>query len=320
MDAMRWVMWTSIAAGSLALAGCGASGSAAPTPTPVAVVNAPPLAVIADGPDSGEAPLVLDFDSAGSTDPDGTIAGAAWDFGDGLWVEGATARHTFEDPGEYTVTLRVTDDQGATHTAIRAITVSRAPVALPVRVLSAGEATTRRVSFDIADASAVDTLYVQCHRCTYRDVSTNPDGGAKASLRLNGGTWLDISNDTVEPFALEKSFGGLNYGFHTVRFTVPVQARDGLNTLDFRFNGTDGVTTGFRVLDFNLRAAGRDVLDADAFSHDDLADWHRRWTTRTALPQARRSGEGPSRSWSRRWTRHSCARPVRTAMRRTGAT
>ena len=273
MDAMRWVMWTSIAAGSLALAGCGASGSAAPTPTPVAVVNAPPLAVIADGPDSGEAPLVLDFDSAGSTDPDGTIAGAAWDFGDGLWVEGATARHTFEDPGEYTVTLRVTDDQGATHTAIRAITVSRAPVALPVRVLSAGEATTRRVSFDIADASAVDTLYVQCHRCTYRDVSTNPDGGAKASLRLNGGTWLDISNDTVEPFALEKSFGGLNYGFHTVRFTVPVQARDGLNTLDFRFNGTDGVTTGFRVLDFNLRAAGRDVLDADAFSHDDPADW-----------------------------------------------
>ncbi|MBK8756846.1 MAG: PKD domain-containing protein [Actinomycetales bacterium] len=54
-------------------------------------------------------------DGSGSSDPDGTIASYSWDFGDGTPAQtGVTAVHTYATDGQYTVTLTVTDDLGAT--------------------------------------------------------------------------------------------------------------------------------------------------------------------------------------------------------------
>jgi len=52
------------------------------------------------------------FDASGSFDPDGTIQSYVWDFGDGITGVGAVVVHTYESPGEYTVTLTVTDNAG----------------------------------------------------------------------------------------------------------------------------------------------------------------------------------------------------------------
>jgi PKD repeat protein len=52
------------------------------------------------------------FDAGASTDSDGTIADYSWVFGDGTGASGATATHTYAEPGSYTATLTVTDDQG----------------------------------------------------------------------------------------------------------------------------------------------------------------------------------------------------------------
>jgi YVTN family beta-propeller protein len=56
----------------------------------------------------------LTFHGGGSSDPDGKIANYAWDFGDGGHAEGdkATRVHKYKKPGEYLVTLVVTDDEG----------------------------------------------------------------------------------------------------------------------------------------------------------------------------------------------------------------
>jgi len=56
----------------------------------------------------------LQFDGSASTDSDGKITTYAWNFGDGSTAEGAKVNHAYTKPGNYLVTLTVTDDSGLT--------------------------------------------------------------------------------------------------------------------------------------------------------------------------------------------------------------
>lgn len=69
----------------------------------------------------------VSVDAIDSTDPDGTIASYAWDFGDGHSGEGVTANHSYEEPGTYQVKLKVTDDAGASDTAAKSVTILPPP-------------------------------------------------------------------------------------------------------------------------------------------------------------------------------------------------
>ncbi len=53
------------------------------------------------------------FDASDSYDIDGVIVSYAWDFGDGSIVTGMLVEHTFEDFEAHTITLVVTDNDGA---------------------------------------------------------------------------------------------------------------------------------------------------------------------------------------------------------------
>ena len=63
-----------------------------------------------------------------STDSDGSITSYSWSFGDGATATGATASHTYASPGSYDVSLTVRDDDNATDTVTRTITVVAAGV------------------------------------------------------------------------------------------------------------------------------------------------------------------------------------------------
>ena len=66
----------------------------------------------ANGPYSGIVLDAISFSSAGSNDPDGSIANYLWDFGDGQTSTQANPTHVYSAASNYTVSLTVTDNSG----------------------------------------------------------------------------------------------------------------------------------------------------------------------------------------------------------------
>ena len=69
--------------------------------------------------------LSCSFNGSDSSDSDGSISNYAWSFGG----SGATTNNVFASAGTYSVTLTVTDNNGATDTATQSVTVIEAPIA-----------------------------------------------------------------------------------------------------------------------------------------------------------------------------------------------
>jgi PKD repeat protein len=89
--------------------------------------NIPPTAVASATPTSGIAPLPVAFSGAGSSDPDGSISSYAWIFGDGATGSGISVNHTYAAAGNYSATLTVTDNRGATGSKSLAISATTDP-------------------------------------------------------------------------------------------------------------------------------------------------------------------------------------------------
>jgi subtilisin len=94
------------------------SGGGEPPPT-----NNPPTA----GFDFTIAGLTVKFTDQ-SSDSDGSVVAWSWNFGDGGTSTAQNPEHTYAADGTYTVSLTVTDDDGATNSAGTSLTVSKSGV------------------------------------------------------------------------------------------------------------------------------------------------------------------------------------------------
>ncbi len=102
--------------GSEATTACGSMGDGEIEDYSVSIsqsANLPPQADI-NGPYSGTVNSNIQFSSQGSSDADGSIENYLWSFGDGQSSTEANPSHSYSTPGEYSVTLTVTDNAGAT--------------------------------------------------------------------------------------------------------------------------------------------------------------------------------------------------------------
>ena len=93
--------------------------------------NQPPAAVADANPRNGPAPLTVQFDATGSSDPDpGDSLSYAWDLDDDGEFDdssSATPTHTYGAAGTYTPSVMVTDIRGASATASVSIDAGNSP-------------------------------------------------------------------------------------------------------------------------------------------------------------------------------------------------
>jgi PKD repeat protein len=119
-------------------------------------VNAAPEPIITASALVVAAGVPVSFNGDTSRDVDGSISAYRWDFGDRATGQGEQVRHTYAEPGLYTVRLTVTDDSGVGNASqfmeqiIRVNTPPEPIITLPEMV------NTSEVAFDASASRDVD--------------------------------------------------------------------------------------------------------------------------------------------------------------------
>jgi len=148
------ILATPLALVQFSLPGCVGDGAAG------ILFNLPPTPIIVADVVRGVAPLTVRFSSDGSTD-DGLIVARLWDFGDGQTSEDISPPHTFTTTGDFTVTLTLTDEQGAQGSRSIIIVVTEAPVARIVVDRRSAESAPAVINFDGSSSFDLDGEIVE---------------------------------------------------------------------------------------------------------------------------------------------------------------
>jgi len=90
---------------------------------PLVAPNTPPVALFSFSPGSPGIGEWIQFDGSASVDPDGAVVSYSWNFGNGSTGTGSSAWQRYTAGGTYTVTLVVTDDDGATNSTSQTVRV-----------------------------------------------------------------------------------------------------------------------------------------------------------------------------------------------------
>ena len=143
--------------------------------------NTPPVANAAATPTGVVPGQTVTFSSAGSLDPDGTVAGYRWDFGDGTISTSANPTKAYAATGTFTATLTVTDSLGAAGSA--AVDVNVLPPSIRVQAI--------RMSLVVRSGRTTATALV-----TVTDSIGRPIKGATVQANWTGTTTSPASGTT----------------------------------------------------------------------------------------------------------------------------
>jgi parallel beta-helix repeat protein len=146
-----------------------------------------PTAALSVSPASGTAPLQVSADASASTGGSSPISSYTFDFGDGTTVgpqSAATASHTYQSAGSYTVTVTAADGNNLSDNATKTVTVTTQQSTGPTAALTVSPASGTaplRVSAD-ASGSTAGSSPISSYMFDFGDGTTvGPQSGATAT-------------------------------------------------------------------------------------------------------------------------------------------
>jgi len=92
----------------------------------IKIINSIPTASFNYNPLNPVVNQEITFDGSSSSDLDGSITAWTWDFGDGSVGDGNIVKHSYSKNGSYTIKLTVVDNDGASKTVSKVITINNA--------------------------------------------------------------------------------------------------------------------------------------------------------------------------------------------------
>ena len=156
-------------------------------------------------------------------------------------------------------------ETAATYVSIPSINT----IKMPIEVLGEeGKIVTRTFSIDNQTFTNTTNIWLMINNLSYEN---------KGSIKINNNNWLSLNHNTTTINTKELAYGGMVHGgFNTIRLTIPANGiQEGTNTLRFRFDTSDAISIGYRVIQINLTDANNNnkLLPDNTFEKDDPENW-----------------------------------------------
>jgi hypothetical protein len=181
-----------------------------------------------------------------------------------------TAPSTISTQSTVIVTAASLADNTVSAQAIITLVPWSIPAIMPVEIMGV-DGTVNSISFDLPSTSAISgqlRILLQIHGLKYQ---------SQASLKVNQGVWIPVNDSTATFQGRSAAYGGIGGGYATMKLTItlpPAAVLAGRNTVTFRFNGTDGISSGYRILGLNILASdGSQLIPSNSFVLDNPNTW-----------------------------------------------
>lgn len=153
---------------------------------------------------------------------------------------------------------------------------------LPIEVLGAeGVIETVQLTLTEEQANQSKRLWLQVNNLGYQN---------KASIKINDEDWYGLNHNSCRIESPERERGGMAHGGHsTIRLSIPATGiSSGVNTIEFRFNKSDGISNGYRVVRLSLLdIEDNKILDDSFFEEDDPMLWEGPYTDASRIQRGK---------------------------------
>jgi PKD repeat protein len=195
-------------------------------------INEEPVAIASVSNANPDVEEMVTFDASQSYDNDGQIVEYHWDFGDGKSAYTNISYHTYSNAGNYTYTLRVTDDDGASDQTSGEIIVTgltptqRFALSHSNGTLQAGQSQQVRLDFFSQDLS--EGIY-------NGEVNITSNGGNKTiplSIRVDKSVNVEEADDLPINFTLSQNYPNPFNPVTNIEFHIPQKGNVELKVYD----------------------------------------------------------------------------------------